>query len=186
MAFDGLPKERISAMKKMPPFAILTIITLVAALMLALTNNVTVGPIASAAENAANAARRVVLPTADNFEALPNDGTVDALYRGDAAGQPVGYAVTVTVTGFGGPIEVTVGMDMQGAITGMNVGGSKFAETAGLGTKAKEPGFTDQFKGKKTPLTLKKDVDAISGATITSTAVTKAVNLAGVAVAAQQ
>ena len=91
----------------------------------------------------------------------------------------------MTVTGFGGPIEVTVGVDTHGTVTGLSVGGSSFAETAGLGAKAKEPAFTDQFVGKTAPLTLKVDVDAISGATITSRAVTDGVNTAAAAVPAE-
>lgn len=173
-------------MKKMPPFAILTIITLVAAALLALTGYVTAEPIAAAAQNAADAARKAVLATADTFEELPHDATVDSLYRGLAGGKAVGYAVSATVNGFGGPIEVTAGFDTQGAITGLNVGGSQFAETAGLGAKAKEPAFTGQFVGKTAPLTLGADIDAISGATITSTAVTDAVNRAAAAMAAAQ
>ncbi|NLI22127.1 MAG: FMN-binding protein [Clostridiales bacterium] len=170
-------------MKKIPPFAILTVISLVAALLLAFTNSLTSGPIARAAEAAANAARRNVLAAADTFEELPHDATVDSLYRGLKDGATVGYTATVTVSGFGGPIEVTVGLDADGVLTGLSVGGSQFAETAGLGTKAKEPAFTGQFVGKLAPVTLKKDVDAISGATITSAAVTDGVNLAAAAVA---
>ena len=172
--------------KKLPPFALLTVITLCAALLLALTNDVTLGPIAAASAKAADEARIAVLPSAESFEELENDGTVDALFRGIAGGETVGYAVTVTVAGYGGPVEVTVGLDINGALTGLNVGGSKFAETAGLGAKAKEPGFTGQFVGKKTPVTLEQDVDAISGATITSAAVTKGVNLAAAAAKAAQ
>lgn len=166
---------------KMPPFAILTLITLVAAMLLALTGYVTAGPIAAAAQDAANAARKAVLAAADTFEALPHDATVSSLQRGTAGGEAVGYAVTVTASGFGGPIEVTVGLSAQGAITGLNVGGSQFAETAGLGAKAKEPAFTGQFVGLTSPVTLGADVDAISGATITSAAVTDAVNRAAAA-----
>jgi Na+-translocating ferredoxin:NAD+ oxidoreductase subunit G len=172
--------------KKFPPFAILTGISLVAALMLALTNSVTVGPIAVSSAKAADEARMAVLPTAETFETLASESAVDALYRGLSGGATVGYTATVTVAGYGGPVEVTVGIDGNGAITGLNVGGSKFAETAGLGAKAKEPAFTDQFIGKQPPLTLKQDVDAISGATITSAAVTNAVNTAAQAVAAAQ
>jgi Na+-translocating ferredoxin:NAD+ oxidoreductase subunit G len=169
--------------KKFPPFAILTFISLIAALMLALTNSVTVGPIAAASAKAADEARVSVLPAAETFEALTGDSAVDALYRGLAGGATVGYTATITANGYGGPVEVTVGIDVNGAITGLNVGGSKFAETAGLGAKAKEPAFTGQFIGKQPPLTLKQDVDAISGATITSAAVTNAVNTAAQAVA---
>jgi Na+-translocating ferredoxin:NAD+ oxidoreductase subunit G len=170
--------------KKLPPFVILTVITLCAALLLALTNAVTLGPIAEASAKAADEARRAVLADADAFEELTHDGTVDSLYRGLKNGETVGYTATVTVTGYGGPIEVTVGVDQGGTLTGLNVGGTKFAETAGLGAKAKEPAFTEQFVGKQTPVTLKQDVDAISGATITSTAVTKGVNTAAAAAVA--
>jgi electron transport complex protein RnfG len=170
--------------KKFPPFAILTVISLCAALLLAMTNAVTVGPIAVASAKAADEARRAVLTDADSFEELSHDDTVSSLYRGLKGGETIGYTATTTVVGYGGQIEVTVGIDTDGALTGLSVGGSKFAETAGLGAKAKEPAFTGQFVGKTAPLTLKKDVDAISGATITSTAVTKGVNIAAAAVAA--
>ena len=170
--------------KKIPPFAILTIISLVAALMLAMTNTLTEAPIANAAAKAANEARTQVLPTAETFEEMSHDSTVDSLFRGLSGGVTVGYTATATVTGFGGPIEVTVGMDADGKIAGLSVGGSKFAETAGLGTRAREPEFTGQFLGKQPPLVLKQDVDAISGATITSAAVTKGVNLDAAAIAA--
>jgi len=58
------------------------------------------------------------------------------------------------------------------------VGGSDFKETEGLGAKAKEPAFTDQFQGKQPPLTLGQDVEGISGATITSSAVVEGTNQA--------
>ncbi len=170
--------------KKLPPFVILTIISLCAALLLALTNAVTQGPIAEASAKAADEARRAVLADADQFEELAHDDTVDSLFRGLKNGETIGYTASVTVTGYGGPVEVTIGVDANGTLQGLSVGGTKFAETAGLGARAKEPAFTDQFIGKQTPVTLKQDVDAISGATITSTAVTKGVNLAAAAAAA--
>ena len=172
-------------MKKLPPFAILTIIALAAALLLAVTNAVTQEPIAVSAANAADQARKAVLPTAEEFDEMAAAQGVDSLYVGKAGGEIVGYASTVTVSGFGGPIEVTVGVDVNGTVTGLKVGGSQFAETAGLGAKAKEPAFTDQFVGKSTPVTLKVDVDAISGATITSRAVTDGLNTAAAAIPAK-
>ena len=87
-----------------------------------------------------------------------------------------GKTVTVTVDGFAGKIDVTVTMEDSGAIIAMAVGGSKFAETPGLGAKAREESFTFQFIGKKGTVALGTDVDAISGATITSEAVVKGVN----------
>ena len=96
----------------------------------------------------------------------------------------IGYVSQITVKGYKGPVEVTVGLDNGLTLTGISVGGSDFAETAGLGAKAKEPAFQNQFAGKKTPVTLIKQggtpdddtVDAITAATITSTAVTNGVN----------
>ncbi|MEG1263044.1 MAG: FMN-binding protein, partial [Clostridia bacterium] len=83
---------------------------------------------------------------------------------------------TATAKGFGGDVEVTVGFDAEGAIASLTVGGAKFAETPGIGAKAQESAFTDQFIGKKGPLTYGEGVDAIAGATVTSGAVLEAVN----------
>lgn len=74
----------------------------------------------------------------------------------------------VTVKGYGGEIEIVVGVDNDGVITGINVGGANFSETAGLGAKTKEPAFTEQFKGLSAPLTLKGNVDSVSGASVSS------------------
>ena len=71
-----------------------------------------------------------------------------------------------------------VGMDSSGVITGINVGGSNFSETAGLGAKVKNDDFKDQFKGLMPPVILNEDVDAVTAATISSRAVTDAVNKA--------
>lgn len=163
-------------MKRLPAFLILTIITLVAAVLLALTDDVTRGPIAAASLGEADAARKAVLASAESFTQLEAPQGVDSLYEGLAGGQGVGHAATVTVPGFAGPVEITLGVDSNHAITGLSVGGSAFAETAGLGDKARQPEFTDQFLGKALPVTLNGDVDAISGATITSRAVVDGVN----------
>lgn len=113
----------------------------------------------------------------DGLERLDNDdqGFVYAVRQGT---QVLGHAVQRTVEGYGGPIEVTVGYDGQHVIRGIHVGGAEFNETEDLGAKAKEPAFTDQFKGKVTPIELGKEVDGIAGATVTSQAVVDAVNSA--------
>ena len=71
-----------------------------------------------------------------------------------------------------------MGMEPDLLLRGIRVGGSDFKETEGLGSKAKEPDFTDQFQGKQPPLTLGQDIEGISGATITSTAVVEGTNQA--------
>ncbi len=102
------------------------------------------------------------------------------VYQGtNAEGKAVGYVSVGTVTGFGGPVEITVGLDNDTTLTGIRVGGASFSETAGLGAKSKEPAFYEQFAGKSYPVDLSKnggEIDAITAATITSSAVVRGVN----------
>ncbi len=169
------------APKKPQGWLVLFLVSLVAALALAGTNELTKGAIEQRGLEASNAARKAVLADADTFEPLQvQEGSgVDNGYRGLKGGQAVGYVAQSTVQGYGGPIEIVVGMDLTGKLTGISVGGPNFSETAGLGSKAKEPGFTDQFTGLTLPAKLRDNVDAIAGATITSNAVVLGVNQAG-------
>lgn len=114
-------------------------------------------------------------PAPDGFERLDTDGQ-GFVYAVKQGGNVLGHAVRQTVKGYGGPIEVTVGFDPQHVIRGVHVGGAEFQETEGLGARAREPEFTDQFQGQVTPIELGRQVDAISGATVTSQAVVDAVN----------
>ncbi len=169
------------APKKPQGWLVLFLVSLVAALALAGTNELTKGAIEQRSQEGANAARQAVLSDADTFEPLQvTEGSgVDSGYRGLKGGQAIGYVAQSTVQGYAGPIEVVAGMNLTGTLTGISVGGTSFAETAGLGSKAKEAGFTDQFKGLALPAKLRDNVDAISGATITSNAVVLGVNQAG-------
>ena len=162
-------------MKRMPAFIILTVVTLVSAALLALTDAVTRGPIQEAAIAEANNARKAVLPAAEVFSQVEAPEALDSLYEGYVAEEKVGNTASITVQGYASPIEVTVGIGIDGKLAGIQVGGSGFAETAGLGSLAQEPTFTDQFAGKSVPVSF-DDVDAISGATVTSRAVLSAVN----------
>ena len=165
-------------------------ICLVAALLLAIFNLITAGPIEQNALRAAQETRSRLLSTAVTFEEiqLEESSAMDSCYQGfDANGESVGYVVETTVGGYGGEVVVTVGFDANNTITGINVGGENFSETPGLGAKAKDAAFTDQFIGESVPLSLQKGttgpqdgvIDAIAGATITSTAVNGGVNSAG-------
>ena len=157
----------------------LFLIAAVAGLALGLTNMVTAGAIEEQQIKAAEAARKAVLPAAETFtEATAPEGMKDAYVGYDASGAPAGKTGTIVTKGYGGEIEITVGIDNNGTVTGVSVGGSSFAETAGLGARAKEPWFMEQFIGKVSPIAIAKDggeIDAITSATITSRAVTKAV-----------
>lgn len=101
----------------------------------------------------------------------------------DASGNVIGHIFSATSKdGYGGNIKISVGMTNEGVITGL--GFLEIAETPGLGMNATNPEFKDQFQGKSSDsLVVKKggasadnEIDAISGATITSDAVTNAVN----------
>ena len=171
----------------------LLIISAVAALLLALTNSVTASTIAQRNEQANAEARKLVLESAQDFEEVKDVKTdnskgvkVSEIYEAkDASWNTVGYTLKVLPSGYGGTIELMVGIDSaKGQVSGINVVSN--SETAGLGAKSTDPEFSDQYKGK--PLeelsVLKNgtpgdtEIKAISGATITSTAVTNGVDAA--------
>lgn len=173
-------------MKKFPAWAVLFTITLVAGLLLAFTNGLTGPVIAQQSEKTAEQSRMAVLPAAESFEQLivEEGAGVDWCYAGMYGGEVVGHVAQATVAGFGGEIEVIVGMDAQGVITGVSVGGANFSETAGLGAKTKDEAFRSQYIGKSAPTRVIKagqaaaedTIDAVTAATISSEAVNGAVN----------
>ncbi len=113
--------------------------------------------------------------TANVFERMDNGegGFICRVRQADGDA----YAVQQTVQGYAGPVEVITALKADGTILGIHVGGRDFKETEGLGGKARDEAFTGQFREKKLPVTLGNEIDAISGATVTSQAVVDAVNL---------
>ena len=174
--------------KRFKAWLALGLITLVAGLMLSMTNEVTKDRIEQQKIDAQVQARKDVLPAAETFEAIQmeNLAPLTELYAGKAGDEVVGYVGMASPTGYGGPVQVIAGVDAEGRVTGVAVGGSGtgFSETAGLGAKAQDPAFMNQFSGKQTPLRAVKSaadrgdntIDAITAATITSNTVTGAVN----------
>ena len=118
-------------------------------------------------------------------------GTLDSIYEVQVGGQTAGYAIKVVASGSQGNIEMMVGVDADKVITGVSIVSN--SETAGIGSKvmANEPtaagvGVLSQFVGKSAAdgtLAVGTNVDAISGATVSSKGVTTGVN-AALAVAA--
>lgn len=156
----------------------LLIITLVAALALAVTNSITEGPIREAEFAANNAARLKVMPGADAFEPVePQADTPDLqeAYHALKDGETVGYTFKLSPNGYKGAIPVTVGILADGTLTSIDIGAN--SETAGLGTKVQEPEFKDQFTGIAADR-VAHDVNTISGATISSRACVNAVKQA--------
>ena len=180
--------------------AILTAITLVAGCLLGLVYEITKEPIAVAKENAKQEAYRAVLTDAEEFEEYDKfdadaaaklvadagytDDITEVAVAKDEAGESMGFVVSVTShDGYGGDIQITVGIQKDGTISGISF--LSISETAGLGMNAQKPAFYEQYVGKQTDkFYVSKDggegepIDAISGATFTSRAVTGAVNAA--------
>ena len=107
--------------------------------------------------------------------------TLQNVYEAKDGGETIGHALKIVASGSQGNIEMIVGVDGEGAVTGVSI--VKNSETAGIGSKVmeNENGVLDQFIGKSaadSPLTVGKNVDAISGATVSSRGVTTGVNAA--------
>ncbi len=184
------------------PVIALTLITAVAGLALSGVYSMTKENIEEQKNQAALASYRVVCAEAETFEktdaitaALEEQGDVwgtsfgrsriNEAYAGkDASGQNAGYVISITSSdGFDGTITLALGLDTEGAIKGISF--TELHETAGMGMRADEDTFKDQFIGKNAKLLkLTKtgeaddpdEIDAISGASITSNAVLNAVN----------
>lgn len=175
---------------------VLLAVCIVAAAVLGATNYITVDKIAEQAAIANDQARRSVLSQAQEFTMLDGQeisellakadyDSVVEVYEAKANGNIVGYAIKTSPKGYGGEIEVMVGVDIEGKVTGINVGNN--SETPGLGQNATKPEFQAQFIGKnwndgvnviKNGTPKDNEIVAIAGATITSNAVAKGVNQA--------
>lgn len=165
-------------MKKKAGWLVLTIIAVVAGSLLAFANQITEEPIRQQNLEKTHGALTELFPEADGFEeiTLSEGDELLSAYTAVKAGQTIGYAATIASQGYAGPVEVVTGLDTAFALRGIRVGGSGFKETEGLGSRAKEPTFTDQFQGKTPPLRLGQEIEGISGATVTSSAVVEGVN----------
>ena len=94
-------------------------------------------------------------------------------------GRTEGYAFAVASRGYGGPVSMVVGIDLAGTVTGLKV--SDHRETPGLGAElTQEPSFLKQFISlqPRDPVEIGKDIDAVSGSTITSKALAEGVRAA--------
>ncbi len=151
----------------------LTAITLICGSILFYINNLTDPLIKTQAEKEQTAALNKVLPKASKFVEQGTD-TYKGLTKENIL---CGYIFKVSPNGYSGPIEMLVGIS-NGKITGISI--LKQTETPGLGAKATEPAFQQQFIEKSIEDTFiaKKDVKAITGSTITSQAVSNGIKIA--------
>jgi len=169
--------------------AILCAIAFVCTFVLVLCNDITAPIIAENTKKAEEEARQSVLPTAkggfEKVEGFNSTGILEAYIGKDEKGEVAGYCFKVSTKdnenkAFGGEIIMMVGINQDLKVTGVDL--TSLAETPGLGAKADEDEFKNQFTGKVAGINVVKsgakdsDVQAISGATITSKAVTEGVN----------
>lgn len=177
-------------MKSSPLRLILSVLVtcVVAAAGLAATYSITAPRIAAQDKAAEEQALKSVLPDAAAFEpsdavlleeaqAIAGDSKVDAIYRAlDSAGSQIGWGLKVGSRGYGGYINLVLGLDRDGKVTGVTI--LSMNETPGLGTRIKtEPGFLAQYLGLPAGYSEKdvKALDMISGATKSSRGVRNSV-----------
>lgn len=160
----------------------LFLFSVIAAVALAVTNEITKGPIKEQAAAKANAAREMVFETADSFEQLSEGGIegyseIDAVYSALEQGEMIGYVFELSPRGYKGDIEMTLGISVDGQVTRLTV--MSQSETAGLGSKVAEEPFLSQFPGIEAQAdALNASVDTITGATVSSRAVLTGVSQA--------
>ena len=125
----------------------LFIFALVASVLLAITNEVTKGPIEAQKQIA--------------YEGISEDSVLDEIFVGkNADGSVKGYALTANPQGYGGEIPITIGVSTEGYVTQVYVG--SLQETQGLGSRVGDDAFKEQFIAiAADPDTLRSDVDTI-------------------------
>lgn len=175
-------------------------ITLIAGLALGVVQDITADPIAKQEAMAKEKAYKAVFADADSFEAIvsgedealeayldengyPAQDIEEVMLAKDASGSEIGYAFTVvTAEGYGGDIKFAMGVKEDGTLNGISI--LSIGETAGLGMKATTEEFQSQFRDKnvekfeytKTGAKSDGQIDALSGATVTTNAMTNGVN----------
>ena len=179
---------------------ILTAITLVSGLLLGFVHELTAAPIAEQEALAKATAYAEVFPGAENFQVLEDTSEVEAYLTEqgyemmevneiaeamDGSGAVIGHVFNLTTPeGYGGNILMTVGV--QNDMTMLGISFLSISETAGLGMNADTADWKAQFAGiqadeivyTKSGKSAPNEIDAVSSATITTKAVTKAVNAA--------
>ena len=181
---------------------ILTLITVIAGFLLGAVYAITKDPIAKQEAQAKAEAYEQVFTDAAAFEEVEMDDTLiqtirdqldqegykaqsieEVMRAEDQSGETLGYAFTVvTSEGYGGDIQFSMGVQNDGTLNGISI--LSIGETAGLGMNADTPAFKDQFVGKqveklqytKNGATQDDEINAISGATVTTNAMTNGVN----------
>lgn len=175
---------------------VLLVITAIAGLILSFSNSLTKDIIQKAieAESSGPDVAKMVVPGSVSIESfdnelvekikLENEKFIDLRECKDENGNVLGYGITTKspIKGYGGDIEIILGISVEGEIVGMKV--VAHAETVGLGTGIEKPKFQGQFVGKATneqfvvtkSVVKENDIESIGGATFSTKSFTSAVN----------
>ena len=183
---------------------VLVLLTLILGTILGFVQHITAEPIAVQEQLKKEQANKAVFADAESFENIDLEATglsaniADAIAQAgldsqsvsevnaakDASGNLLGYVITVATKGYGGDIDFVTGITTDGTMNGISY--LEITETAGLGMRATSDEFKGQFAGKqvqeftltKTGATADDQIDALSGATVTSTAMMRGANAA--------
>lgn len=161
----------MNAKKMIFPVLSLFLICLTVSVLLALTNDLTADKIAQQEADALRESMQSVMPDADLFSKSSTEG----VYAASKSGESIGWAIKVAVKGYSGDMTVLVGIGSDGVIKGVSI--LSHSETPGMGAKADDADYLSQYTGRNAEaLTLGADIDAVTGATVTSSALIGAVN----------
>ena len=161
---------------------ILAAITLIAGLLLGAAHQVTLEPIQKQQEKEKQESCQNVFPEAASFEEVTMSDAEQLLAK-DASGATIGLVEIISTTeGYGGGMQFSMGIASDGTTKGISF--LSLSETAGLGMRADTDDFKNQFKDKnveafsytKSGASADDEIDALSGATLTTNAVTNGVN----------
>lgn len=162
------------------PALVLAVVSLVVSSALVIVYNITKKPEGVLDEKVITAAKTVLNSDVEQVNLDLNKYSEYNLKAVIKAKDSDNVAVCLTTKGYGGDIFTVVGIDSEGKV--INVQITDMKETAGLGDKTMQPEFLKQYIGKESGITVIKSgasgnqIDAISGATISSKAVTTGVN----------
>ena len=155
------------------PVIFLTLIVVVSVVALTLTNGITKDKIAIAKKEAISETLATLFPEMEDFTLDEESG----LYTPLTGGESLGHAFMATATGYSGTIDILIGLEPDATLRGIKIISQQ--ETPGLGAKITEPFFLDQFQGLSAEQVVLAHnggkIDAITGATISSSAVVNAV-----------
>ena len=161
------------------PFIVLIAICLVVSVLLGFTNSITAPVIEENARIAAEQTRAAVLEGSNGFTEIQCDTAALGITSAYKENNGLGYVITAANKGYGGDVVVTVGLNADGEVVGLNA--NVGTETSGVGSKAGADAYTGKYLGLSGNC---DSVDTISGATYSSTAVKTGVNAALAAYAA--